>query len=287
MIGIVRFDFFTIVPFVGYGCIGTFGIAICAFARGIAHDGVRFTADFLVAACTDIPMLIFIILCDVCAMVDSGRKNFSATFTRIGGGATESMAFFERNGVETVDTGDPMVVFIVFEGRIVVVLDIVAGVFRATITAYARLSAGGNVGFDICFCAASLAFFPMADIVMAYYYIIMNSVLYIWKPTFFTNARIVTIGVVDIHIDRLTTGFTDQPMLVFVKFPFRTSRVWMINVLRRCFYAANGAHCWIVAVNLVWLLVKSFTAIDAFIPVVFVVRIVCMTSIVPNVIASV
>ena len=43
----------------------------------------------------------------------------------------------------------------------------------------------------------------------------------------------------------------------------------------------------IVAVNLVWLLVKSFTAIDAFIPVVIVVRIVCMTSIVPNVIASV
>lgn len=248
---------------------------------------MRFTADFLVAICANAPVFIFIIFYGVCAMMNFGRRNLGAAFAELGRSTIDGVAFFECNGVEAVNAGNPVVILIVFEGRIVVVLDIVAGVFRATMTAYARLSTGGNVGFDICFCAASLAFFPMADIVMAYYYIIMNSVLYIWKPTFFTNARIVTIGVVDIHIDRLTTVFTDQPMLVFVKSPFRTSRVWMINVLRRCFYAANGAHCWIVAVNLVWLLVKSFTAIDAFIPVVIVVRIVCMTSIVPNVIASV
>ena len=166
MIGIVRFDFFTIVPFVGYGCIGTFGIAICTFARGIAHDGMRFTADFLVAACTDIPMLIFIILCDVCAMVDSGRKNFSATFARIGGGATDSMAFFERNGVETVDTGDPMVVFIVFEGRGIIMFNVVAVIFCMTMAAYTGLTTGCEMGFNICLRSAYLTFVPVADIVI-------------------------------------------------------------------------------------------------------------------------
>ena len=59
-----------------------------------------------------------------------------------------------------------MVVFIVFEGRGIIVFNVVAVIFYMTMAAYTGLTTGGKMGFDIYLCSTYLTFFPVADIVI-------------------------------------------------------------------------------------------------------------------------
>lgn len=61
----------------------------------------------------------------------------------------------------------------------------------------------------------------------------------------------------------------------------------MLNSGRGDFCAANDAYGWVIAVNLMQTSAHFFAAIKAFIPMLVVIRRVCLTLVVLNAITSV